>query len=76
MITNRLRGIVEDALGRPLTPDEDAGYSSLVALPPEAVTAAKQIREATNTVTVSVYLQHLVPSASLEQVREFMQTLE
>lgn len=40
------------------------------------MTAAKQIREATNTVTVSVYLQHLVPSASLEQVREFMQTLE
>lgn len=53
--------------------DEEAGYPSLAELPPEVIATARRLREASNAVTASVYLQHVVPSATLDEVRRFME---
>lgn len=73
MLSSRTRNIAEDALGRTLDADEEAGYPSLAELPPEVIATARRLREASNAVTASVYLQHVVPSATLDEVRRFME---
>lgn len=75
MLTERTRKIVEGALGRTLTAEEEAGYPALAELPAEVIASAKKIRQASNWATVSVYLQHVVPSATLDEVKEFMDEL-
>lgn len=73
MLSSRTRKIAEDALGRTLDADEEAGYPSLAELSPEVIATARRLREASNAVTASVYLQHVVPSATLDEVRRFME---
>lgn len=73
MLSDRTRKIVEDALGRTLDAAEEAGYPSLAELPPEVIATARRLRELSNAVTASVYLQHVVPSATLDEVRRFME---
>jgi hypothetical protein len=72
MLTASTRKIVEGALNRPLHPEEEAGYPALSALPDEVIVAAKTIRAASNLVAVSVYLQHVVPSVPLDDIKSFI----
>jgi hypothetical protein len=72
MLTDRTRKVVERALGRALDANEEAGYPSLAQLPHDALASANTIRAASNSVAACVYLQHLVPSASLDEVLRFM----
>lgn len=74
-LTESTREIVEGALGRTLTAEEEAGYPTLAELPAEVLASARQLRHASNLATVSVYLQHVVPSATLDQVKQFMDEL-
>jgi ADP-ribosyl-[dinitrogen reductase] hydrolase len=65
------RKIVEDALGRSFTEEEEAGFPSLSSLPPSVIAAATKLR-ASNLVTASVYLRHVVPSANFIDIKDFV----
>jgi hypothetical protein len=75
MLTRSTREIVERALDRPLTADEEAEYPALTALPPAVLDAAKKIRRSGSLVVVIVYLRELVPSVTLTQVVDFVDDL-
>lgn len=75
MLTEHTRAIVEDALGRALTAEEEGGYASLAALPANVIASVETIRRAGNLATASAYLRHVVPSASLAEIRELLDEL-